>query len=889
MTDTTTHRVRVLLDTSDAARGRAQLERELSAVSSAADKAGQRVSLIGRAFGGLGTNIIQTTQALSGFTAGMAALGSLRVLAGFDDQMATVQSVLLASEKDFNRLREAALDFGTTTRFGAQEAAEGLELLARAGAGVDGSLNLLGTTLKLAQAENLSLGEASENLVKITRGMRLELTEAARVADVLSATASASTTSVRDLTTAFRYAAAISSGFKTPIEEVAAALGVLADNGQDASIGGTAVRGFLSRIAAPTKEFVKDLSAIGLTIQDINPETNTLIEILEKLAAANITTSKAFDLFKQRAGAGAEILVNNIDRVKEFKAGLEAARGSLEQKFEVKADTLINDLKLALGAIQNLIITLGDAGLTGAIRFVARTFATAVNTISTTIDLLVPVLKNIAIGIAVAFSPIVLAAFTAGIIQTLALMPLLIARIFQAAAAMAVLAAANPFTAIGVAIGLVITLVQQFGDQIGVIGAKYATLSDLFQVLGDDLVKLWSMISTSAMSAFEAVAGYAATAANFIGSAFETAINFVVEKLNGLLAMMNAVTNALRGVAGFDAVAPFQIGKTDLSITPPKFIQNILQEADDLALDRLAKEKEARAKLVDTLHSQAIAATSVSKAQGESAAATDLATGATKRQITESERMFNILEELNSPAIEAQRNINALNQLFAQGAISVSQYSDQLQRMREVMLSQDQTLSGGIARGLNKVAEGATRIGENVEKFITGAFSKASDAIANFVTTGKFDFKALISSILEDLVRLATNQLFGQLAQSLLGPSLGAGGGLGGLFGFATGGGFMVGGNGGTDSQAVAFRASPGERVRVETPQQQRRSDMGSGVQVNVINNSGGEVRQERRRDAGGREIVDVIVGEVNQRMAGGEFDNTLSARFGNRVQTKPR
>lgn len=42
---------------------------------------------------------------------------------------------------------------------------------------------------------------------------------------------------------------------------------------------------------------------------------------------------------------------------------------------------------------------------------------------------------------------------------------------------------------------------------------------------------------------------------------------------------------------------------------------------------------------------------------------------------------------------------------------------------------------------------------------------------------------------------------------------------------FATGGSFSVGGSGGTDSQLVAFRATPGEHVAVSTPQQLRKGD----------------------------------------------------------------
>lgn len=60
---------------------------------------------------------------------------------------------------------------------------------------------------------------------------------------------------------------------------------------------------------------------------------------------------------------------------------------------------------------------------------------------------------------------------------------------------------------------------------------------------------------------------------------------------------------------------------------------------------------------------------------------------------------------------------------------------------------------------------------------------------------------------------------FGDLLASGIGMLFGGGGG-GGLKGFANGGDFMVGGSGGTDSQLVAFRASPNERVTVTRPDQ---------------------------------------------------------------------
>lgn len=61
--------------------------------------------------------------------------------------------------------------------------------------------------------------------------------------------------------------------------------------------------------------------------------------------------------------------------------------------------------------------------------------------------------------------------------------------------------------------------------------------------------------------------------------------------------------------------------------------------------------------------------------------------------------------------------------------------------------------------------------------------------------------------------------------------------------GFMTGGSFTVAGNGGPDSQMVAFRASPGEHVSVQTPSQYRKgTESGNGettsqpVQVHIVN-----------------------------------------------------
>ena len=116
---------------------------------------------------------------------------------------------------------------------------------------------------------------------------------------------------------------------------------------------------------------------------------------------------------------------------------------------------------------------------------------------------------------------------------------------------------------------------------------------------------------------------------------------------------------------------------------------------------------------------------------------------------------------------------------------------------------------------LSRYAGEAMDWGKGLGSALTSAFRSAEDAIANFVTGGKIDFKALADSILADITRIAVRSaILGPLANALGG---GSGGLLGGLFGGGGGlfaGIFHQGGVAGGSAQqrlvpAFAFAGAP--------------------------------------------------------------------------------
>lgn len=114
---------------------------------------------------------------------------------------------------------------------------------------------------------------------------------------------------------------------------------------------------------------------------------------------------------------------------------------------------------------------------------------------------------------------------------------------------------------------------------------------------------------------------------------------------------------------------------------------------------------------------------------------------------------------------------------------------------------------------------------------ISGVFGSLKDGIGNLFSKLPFDLGGLFSGLTSGLGGIfgSLTSSLGGLLSSVLGGLGGGGGGLAStlvgigasLFGFANGGQFKVGGQGGVDSQIVAFKATPREEVTVSTPAQQ--------------------------------------------------------------------
>jgi lambda family phage tail tape measure protein len=194
----------------------------------------------------------------------------------------------------------------------------------------------------------------------------------------------------------------------------------------------------------------------------------------------------------------------------------------------------------------------------------------------------------------------------------------------------------------------------------------------------------------------------------------------------------------------------------------------------------------------------------------------------------------------------------------------------------------------GFAKGLRSVAEEAEQVGKQMESATTRAFNGMTDALVNFVMTGKLDFRTLANSIISDLIRI-------QIQRAITLPLANA---MAGFFGFARGGVMTSAGptalrsyaSGGIANSPQLALFGEGSRPEAYVPLPDGRSIpvtiSGAGGGGDVFNisvsltDSGASSRGD---DPGGRDLGRAIASAVRQELlaqkrAGGLLDGRRGA-----------
>lgn len=222
--------------------------------------------------------------------------------ATFEQKMANVASVTGAVDEEFKQMSQTALDLGSKSRAGAGAAADAMYYLGSAGYDAQQTISALDGVINLATATMSDLAFTSETVVSTITAFGLKAEDATRVSNVFAAAIGKSQLEMNNLAEGMKYIAPVAGVVGWSLEQTTAAMALLSNAGFKGSIAGAALRNILSDLLNPTNQVQEAFARYGLSLDQVNPEMNSLADIMRTISSVGMSTADVMTIFGERGG-----------------------------------------------------------------------------------------------------------------------------------------------------------------------------------------------------------------------------------------------------------------------------------------------------------------------------------------------------------------------------------------------------------------------------------------------------------------------------------------------------------------------------------------------------------------------------------------------------------
>jgi TP901 family phage tail tape measure protein len=336
--------------------------RATAAVGAEGGKVAQQTGLISPKLLGIGT------------AAAFVAATAVTKMANFEQAMSGVKAATGETADGMARLTEAAKEAGGATKFSAEEAADGITNLAKAGVsttdvltgGLDGALSL-------AAAGSMEVADAAEVAAAALTTFKLNGEDMTHVADLLAAGAGKAMGEVSDLGMGLKQVGTVAESTGLSVEQTVATLSALASRGILGSDAGTSLKTFLSSLVPMSDKAAKAMEEIGLQAYDAQGNFVGLEAVAGQLRSglsrlSDEQKNEALQtIFGSDAKRAAIVLMQEGEQgVRDWTAAVNDS-GYAAEYAATLTDNLNGDVEKLTGALDTLFIESAD-GANGPLR-----------------------------------------------------------------------------------------------------------------------------------------------------------------------------------------------------------------------------------------------------------------------------------------------------------------------------------------------------------------------------------------------------------------------------------------------------------------------------------------------------------------------------------------
>lgn len=308
---------------------------------------------------------IGATRMMAVVGAGIGA--SVKAFSEYEQGLSNIKAVTEATDTQIKQLGDTAKSLGSSTAWSAVQVVQAEELLVQAGFSVQETITALPGLLSLASAGGLDLAAATDIVSGTLRGFNLNASESSHVADVLTLSASATSSDITGLGESMKYAAPVAQSLGISLEDTAAATGLLFSANIKGSQSGIILSQTMEKLASPTKEAAGLMKKYGISAFDAKGNMKPLSGVVDNLNKSldQLTNKQRDDVISTIFGAesmsGVLALMNQGgESLSSLSQKLKDAKGSADKMAETKFDNLAGQWEQLKGAVQTMQTNIGE-------------------------------------------------------------------------------------------------------------------------------------------------------------------------------------------------------------------------------------------------------------------------------------------------------------------------------------------------------------------------------------------------------------------------------------------------------------------------------------------------------------------------------------------------
>jgi TP901 family phage tail tape measure protein len=543
---------------------------------------------------GIGTQMTQIGTNLStkvSLPLALIGASAVRVAADFEVAMAQVGVATNTPVSGLKNLSDLAKQLGADTIFSANEAAQAMLELSKAGlTPAQIEAGALSNTLNLAAASGMALAESAIVMSAGMNTFNLGASDSVSIVDALAGAANASAADVSDIAMALQQTGqqAVASGLT--IQETTAALAAFADAGVRGSDAGTSFKTFLQRLNPVSGEAASTMKQLGIEFFDSSGNMKDLAGIAGEVQKGFTGLTQEQRLAAMQTIFGSDALRAANILFDEGATGIQkyidasTKSGAAQDMATARMSGTAGALEAMKGSIETASLALGEAlapvitSVAGTIQDLANKFTnldpkvqTAIASVGIFLTALGPLLMIsgsliTSVGkVAAVFSSVSGAVTTAGGAMAIATGPVAIFAGVLAGAVLIVIAmwresekfrtaVTNAFNAVRSAVVDAVNLIKTKLDENR---SSLENVKSAFKALGDFvgtfIIPILSFLATGAIKVVSTYIGFLIDAIGFVIRAFSTFFGYLqsaITFIGNLITRFNEAAAAGEGFGG---------------------------------------------------------------------------------------------------------------------------------------------------------------------------------------------------------------------------------------------------------------------------------------------------------------------------------------------------